>query len=405
MSRPRSRFLILTQYYPPETGAPQVRLSAFARALRQRGYQVTVVTAMPNYPEGRVHAAYRGSRFVREMVDGIPVVRTWIRPSEGTSVAGRLASYLSFTLSSILGVLRAGRADVVFVESPPLFLGTTGVLAARIKGALLVLNVSDLWPASAEQLGIVTNPKLLRLGRRLEGFVYAASDRICGVTEGIVARLLEDGVPQSKVFFFPNGVDLDVFSPASDVKPTNGVARFVYAGTHGQAQGLDVIVEAARLLRDRSDIEFVFVGDGPDKSRVRALADSYRLSNVAFEDPRPVVQMPDLFRSARASLVPLRNIPLFEGARPSKILPSIACGTPVIYGGYGEGASLVAGNGCGVAVPPEDPSALAAAVRTLADDPAAAAAMGAAGRKLAEERFGWDRILGRWLEEMRIETG
>jgi glycosyltransferase involved in cell wall biosynthesis len=396
------RFLLLTQYFPPEVGAPQVRLLAMAKELQRRGHQVDVVTALPNYPRGQVFEGYRGRWMVREEVDGLPVTRKWIYAATGANVARRLLSYFSFTFSAFWSCIRSPKPDLIFVESPPLFLGITAWLASRLRGAPYVFNVSDLWPESAVQLGIVTNRTLISMAEALERFCYRHARRVCAVTEGI--RDVIAKVPgTAPVLLLPNGVDIQTFFHIDDAKPKGfdrGKATFMFAGTHGYAQGLEVIVEAARRLGTRTDIEFVFIGEGPDKERLRGLAKD--LPNVRFLDPVPVSSMPPYFSASRASIVPLRKLDLFKGARPSKILPSLACETPVIYAGEGETAELISSRECGISVPPECPEKLAEAVTRLADDPALARKLGQSGRELVSAEYSWESIIGRWLAEMEI---
>jgi len=396
------RFLLLTQYFPPEVGAPQVRLLALAHQLQALGQQVTVVTAMPNYPAGVVRADYRGRWLVREEVDGVPVVRTRIYAATGRGVARRMAGYLSFCATSIVGCLLADPPDYVLVESPPLFLGATAWLVGLLRRAPYVMIVSDLWPASARDLGIITNRYALGLAGMLERFLYRRSARVAGVTHGICEAVAET-IGTERVMFLPNGVDTTTFCPQGDgagglLRP--GEVGFLYAGTHGYAQGLDLILGAADLLRGRPEIVFLLVGEGPEKARLQDLARERGLTNVRFEDPRPSRDMPPVFTAARASIVPLLDRPLFRGARPSKIFPSLACCTPVIYSGVGEAADLVESSGAGLVVPPERPAELAAAVRHLADDPGLAAALGAAGRRLVERDYSWSAIAERWLAEL-----
>jgi putative colanic acid biosynthesis glycosyltransferase WcaI len=396
------RFLILTQYFPPEVGAPQVRLLAMAKELQRRGHQVDVVTALPNYPRGQVFEGYRGKWSLREEVEGLPVIRTWIHAATGTNVARRLLSYFSFTLSAVWGCLRTAKPDLIFVESPPLFLGVTAWIASRLRRAPYVFNVSDLWPESAVQLGIVTNRSFIGMAEALERFCYRHARRVCAVTEGI--RDVIAKVPgTAPVLLLPNGVDVETFRHMDDAEPEGfdpGMATFMFAGTHGYAQGLDVIAGAARSLVTRRDIDFVFIGDGPDKERLRGLAKD--LPNVRFLDPVPVSSMPPYFSASRASIVPLRKLDLFKSARPSKILPSLACETPVIYSGEGETAELITERECGISVPPECPEKLAEAVTRLADDAALARTLGKHGRELVSAEYSWEAIIGRWLAEMEI---
>ncbi len=397
------RFLILTQYFPPEVGAPQVRLLAMAAELQLRGHEVQVVTAMPNYPRGKVFPGYRGRWLVREEIQGVSVIRTWIYPATGRGIAKRLLSYWSFSLSSLWGCLRARRPDYIFVESPPLFLGVTAWLVSVLRRAPYIFNVSDLWPESAVSMGIVTNRGFIALAQKLERFCYRHALKVCAVTEGIRETIA--GTPRAApVLLLPNGVDINLFRRVDGAR-ISGLADdssvvFLFAGTHGYAQGLDVIVEAAGRLATRKDLRFVFIGDGPDKARLRDLAKD--LPNVTFLDPVPTLEMPAIFSASRASIVPLRKLELFKGARPSKILPSLACETPVIYSGEGETAELIETNRCGISVPPECPDKLAEAVVKMAGDLDQAREMGRRGRELVSRSFSWHGIVGGWLTEMGI---
>jgi colanic acid biosynthesis glycosyl transferase WcaI len=399
------RFLLLTQYYPPEIGAAQVRLHALASNLRERGHEVTVVTAMPNYPAGVVRPEYRGRRFVRDTVDCVPVIRTWVYAATGSSALRRMACYLSFCASSLIGCFMAPRPDYILVESPPLFLGVTAFLVSKLRRTPFVMIVSDLWPASARDLGFVTNRRFLWLAECLEHFLYGTSRRVTGVTEGICDAIAHS-VGRTKVMFLPNGVDVDVFRPMDGKRSgllSSGEIGFLYAGTHGYAQAVDVILDAAELLRDRPEVVFLCVGDGPEKARLRQAAEDRGLANVRFTDARPVSEMPVLFSEARAAVASLRDRPIFHSARPARIFPALACGTPVIFSGVGEAVRLIEQNGCGLVVAPEHPNELAAAVRQLAGDKSLAERLGAAGRRLVERNYDWSTIVEHWLSDLKSD--
>lgn len=405
------RFLILTQYYPPEVGAPQVRLSSFARQLRSAGHEVSVLTGMPNYPSGIVDADYRGRLFMREFQDDIRIIRTWLYATNDARMVPRLTSYMTFCMSSLLALPAIGKQDVVFVESPPLFLGVSGYLMARILGARWMLNVSDLWPDTVVEMGMLGPGRALSAAFALERWLYRKADWVVGVTRGIRDRLLDDKqLPAAKVLFLPNGADTDLFAPRSrdgalaDQLALGDRQLFLFAGLHGHAQDLPTILAAANILRDRADIQIGFVGGGPVKSW--AMNESVRLGlrNVLFVDPQPLAEMPRYWSLARAALVTLRDMPLFDGARPSKSFPPMASGVPVIFSGRGEMRNLLEDSGAGIAVPPEDPAALADAIRLLADDPARAAELGRNARSLVLAQFSWTSIVSEWLESWEGQT-
>lgn len=398
------RVLVLTQYYPPEIGAPQTRLAAFARELIRRGHEVEVVTAMPHHLLGRTYAGYRKSFYMREEVGGVTVHRTWVYAATGTGLP-RIANYLSFTATSLYGLSRAARPDVVFVESPPLFLSIPGWLAAMAFRAKLIFNVADLWPDSVRELGVMDDGWMIRVAEALESWTYRRADIVNAVTVGIDHVLRsKKGVPSEKLRFLPNGIDIEAFAPRPPDERLRAMLKldarpvFIYAGTHGIAQGLENVLDAAALVADRAVV--LFVGSGPTKGSLIARAKARGIDNVRFIDPVPIEEMPRYFSLAYASIVPLVRSDLMRGARPSKIFPALASGVPVVYSGEGEGARLVEDAGAGIAVPPEDPASLAGAMRRLCDDPALRESLATHARTLAVDRFGWSMIVGRWLNSL-----
>src|SRR5262249_28111474 len=306
---PEMKLIILTQYYPPEMGAPQARLSDLATRFRQAGHEVVVLTAMPSYPLGRVYPGYRGI-FRRELRDGILVLRTFAYPSQSARILPRLTSYFSFVLSSLFfGLIHLRRADYLLTESPPLFLGIAGFLLSRAKKARWVFNVSDLWPDSAVRLGIVKEGIGLALARRLEAFCYR---RACLVS-GQSREILEDirrRFPAVPVYHLSNGVDTATFRPERGTPEARRrligdreQERFVavYAGLHGVAQGLDQVLEALALLDGQGPLA-VFIGDGPERERLVARAAELGLRPGPFLEPVPPPGHPRAAGSARGAV-------------------------------------------------------------------------------------------------------
>ncbi len=396
------RFLILTQYFLPEIGAPQTRLAGFSKELLRLGHEVEVVTAMPHHLTGKVQAAYRGRIYKRDSWSGITVHRTWVYAASGTGLR-RMLNYLSFTASSLAGLLMSKRADYVFVESPPLFLCVPAWLASVWHRGRTIFNVADLWPDSVRELGVLKDGLALRIATRMECWAYRKADFVNSVTHGITKILKDDKhVPVHKLLYLPNGIDVTQFFPQ---EPDAGVLQrfnlagrkvFVYAGTHGVAQGLETLIEAARLLQD-SQATFLFIGDGSRKAALQTLANRYGLRNVVFLEPQPLSEMPKYFSIAYASVVPLVKAELFKAARPSKIFPSLASGVPVLYSGEGESAAFVTGKGVGLAVPPESPRQLQDAILYIMGHPGVRDEMASRGRELTVSEFSWQTIVGNWL--------
>ncbi len=410
------KVIFLTQYFPPETGAPQNRLFATAKSLQTRGAEVTVLTAMPNYPDNRVQVGYRGRLYKREVLDGLAVHRAWIFVSASRSIVSRLCNYFSFVFSALLvGLFKLKRSDVLFVESPPLFLGITAMLLARAKRAKLVFNVSDLWPESAVQLGLVTNRTLISWSTRLEMRCYRKAALITGQTQGIVANI-RARCPEKKVLWLPNGVDFGAIGEANGAAPSDmrqrlgigaGDLVLAYAGIIGHAQGLEVVLKAAALLGKHKDIHFLLLGDGPERANLQALKDELGAGQVRFIDRMPRAELLALMRSIDAVVVPLRKNDLFKGAIPSKIFEALALRKPVLLGVEGEARELFIEQGrSGLFFEPENPRALADAVLTYHVDRSLVAEHGTNGERYVREHFDRERISERlWQALGDVDRG
>jgi colanic acid biosynthesis glycosyl transferase WcaI len=399
------RFIVLSQYYAPEIGATQTRLLSVVTILRSLGHDVQIVTAMPNHLLGRTFKKYRGKLLVRESYDGVPVIRVWIFAATGMGVL-RLLNYLSFTVTSVIGLLLCRKADYLFIDSPPLFLSLPGRLIGKLRGMRTIFNVADLWPDSARELGAFGNPMLFGLAESFERWTYRTHDVVCAVTHGIDRALKsEKGVPDRKVVFFPNGVDTTLFAP----RQADEVLRerfggpdarvFLYSGTHGAAQGLENVIRAAALLRDTPAF-FVFLGDGHRKPALQAMATELGLTNVEFVDSQPLSEVPRYYSIAYASIVALIKRDLFKGSRPQKMFVSLATGVPIVYSGEGEAAKLITDNEAGLVVRPESAEEIAAACRSLMSDRELHDRLGANGRKLACNSYEWRKIVQKWLTDL-----
>ena len=393
------RILIVTHYFPPETGAPQARLSGLAAAWAAAGDAVTVLTGMPNHPTGVIPPEYRGAIRRRERRGGYRVVRTWLYATPNEGIARKTIGHLSFMVSAVLlGWRPSGPADVVVVSSPTFFSVGAGWLLARLKRARLVIEVRDLWPAIFAELGVLTNRRLIALLERLELAAYAAADTVIVVSDGFRANLIGRGVPAAKVHTIRNSVRPGEFDPGAPADPRLRArlgARpddclVLYAGTHGMSQGLTAVADAAARLAGQP-VRFAFVGEGADKQRLSdrvaelGLRDVTLLPGVAHE------RIPALLAAADICLVPLRDLPLFSSFIPSKLFEYLAAGRPVVGAVAGEAAQILREAGAQV-VPPGDGAALACAIGALAGDPVRRAAMGRQGRCYVEKYFDRDTL-------------
>jgi glycosyltransferase involved in cell wall biosynthesis len=397
------RVTFLTHYFPPEVGPAQTRLHELAKRLIAAGETVTVVTGFPNYPAGEIFPGYRGKRFMEDTYDGIRVLRTWVYATRRRGFIGRLLNYFSFPIFSLLAVRKLGPTDIIYVQSPPLFTGLAALWFSRLKRAPYIFNVSDIWPQSAVELGMLRNRFAIRLAEMLERHIYRRATRITVATPGILERLAVRGVPREKIFLLTNGVDTaayNVSSPDRDLAKRLGLDGhkvFMYAGLHGLAQGLDVILEAAKLTRN-PDVLYVFVGDGADKPALVAKAEAEGISNVRFLPIQPTSTLPAVLNLAYATVIPLRRLDLFKAALPSKLFDSMAASRPIVAPLWGEAAALVEAAACGLVVEPEDARGVQEAVEKLAADPALAQRLGEQGRRYVVEHFNRDDIAKRLIE-------
>lgn len=396
---------ILTQYYLPEMGAPQARLSNLAGHLVRRGHEVYVLTAMPNYPRGKIYPGY-GGVYMREILDDVTVMRSYVYAATGLG-SRRMLNYFSFVASSTaLGTFALPRLDYLLTESPPLFLGISGFILSRFKRARWIFNISDLWLESAVQMGALKEGTALRIARGLESFFYRKAWKISGQSREILEHIGAHH-PKTSRYHLSNGVASDVFQPSLRSEETRASLApgrpiiALYAGLHGYAQGLGQILEAAALLRDLRDLEIVLVGDGPEKQALIDQARSAGLDNVRFVDAVPRERMPTMLASADIALAPLKER-LF-GAVPSKLYEAMGAGVPVVLMAGGEAERLLLEAGAGIAVDPGDAKGLAAAIRTLAEDPQKRAEMGTRGREAAVGRFDRKAIADAFIDMLEAE--
>jgi glycosyltransferase involved in cell wall biosynthesis len=401
------RLILLTQYYPPEIGAPQRRLSELAARFVRRGHEVFVLTAMPSYPKGRIYPGY-GGLYRKEVLDGITIVRSFIYPSQRTDHLHRLANYFSFVLSALfVGVVSLPRADYVMVESPPLFLGVTGMLLSFFKRARMIFNVSDLWPESVVRLGVLRRESMaFRVTEWLEAFCYRRAWLVSGQSKSIVSDILHR-FPRLRTHHLSNGVDTGMFSPqrrTTQVRKTLGdddQCVALYAGLHGLAQGLDQILAAAEMLKADCPCRFVLIGDGPEKQMLVKQAAEKGLTNVVFRNSLAATNLPEIVASADLVVVTLKlHIP---GAVPSKLYEAMASGQPVVMVAEGEPAEIVERFHAGIVVPPGDIQGLARAVRTLCASPELRMELGSNGRRAVEEHFDRENIVARFILHLEGE--
>jgi glycosyltransferase involved in cell wall biosynthesis len=388
------RVVLLTHYFPPEVGAPQTRLGELATGLARRGFEVTVHTAPPHYPDGVVRAPYRNRLLsVQRTPDGVRVLRSAVYATPNRGFTRRLLNHASHAASALATAPAAGACDVVVAEAPPLFTAAAGVLYARAKRARLILHAADLWPESAVELGMLRHRGAISAATSLAHWCYSGADAVVVPTDGMHDRLSAMEGLAHKVVAVSPAVDVDRFTPG--VAGSVGPLRVAYAGTLGLAQGVGTLIEAAALAGPDA-VRVTIAGGGAELEQVRALIDHLEATNVRLAGLVAPQEVPRMYAGHDAGVVLLRDRPLFEAALPTKLFEILAARRPAVVAARGDAADLVRRAGAGVAVSPEDPRALAEAFRMLSADPAARARMGAAGRDYVAKHHARRAMVDRW---------
>jgi glycosyltransferase involved in cell wall biosynthesis len=396
------KIVYFSHYYPPEGNAPATRVSALARRWVKAGHAVTVVTGVPNVPDGVVYPGYRNRLLPQSaVVDGVRVVRVWTYIAPNKGAVRRTANYVSYMLSAFAWALFRPRPDVMIATSPQFFCGWVGVLLRWFRRIPFVLEIRDIWPESIGAVDAISNKRVLHFLEWMERIMYRTAQHVVTVGDGYRRRLLERGVPAEKIDIVMNGVDTDLLSARPpDPAPLRakwgleGAFVCSYIGTIGMASGLDVLLRAGKRLKDagRKDIVLLAVGDGAVRSALEEQARREGLDNVRFTGRQPKESMPDFLALTDVCLVHLRKTGLFETVMPSKIFEAAGMARPILIGVNGDARKLVEEAGAGVAIEPEDDAALAAALIRLADHPEEGRLMGERGRSYVLAHFDRDRL-------------
>lgn len=396
------RILYFHQHFTTPDGSGGTRSYEFARALVQRGHTVTMVCGQS--ATGGVYVPWDAARgWHRGEIDGIDVIALPLAYSNRTGLGRRAWIFLKFAWRSI-GIALQSEYDLLFATSTPLTAALPGIAMKLLRrGKPFVFEVRDLWPELPRALGM-KNPVLLGGMSLLEWVGYRCADACIGLSPGIVDGIQRRGPAGQPVEMIPNGCDLELFTPAKrasltlpGISPGDFVAGFT--GSHGIANGLDAVLDAAAELKRRKvrNIKLVLIGDGNQKDRLMARAKAESLDTVLFFSPVKKTEIARITASFDCGLQILADVPAFyRGTSPNKFFDYISSGIPVINNYPGWLAEMIQRHGCGIAVPPRNPVALADALCRMADDPSARSAMGLAARQLALRDFNRDRLARRF---------
>src|SRR5579862_7491454 len=396
-------------------GAPSARASELAHQWTKAGHDVSVLTGFPNHPTGIVPPEWR-PRLRRmayhEKADGVNIYRTWLWPLPNRKSHERIRNYASFCLSAAVRGLTLPRPDVIIASSPQLLVGLSGWWLSFIRRIPFVFEVRDLWPESLAAVGIGDKDSLLhRTLASIAKFLYGRSDRIVVVTPAFEEYLIEHWrVPCEKIDIVENGVETELFASAPQSatqalrQQLGADSKFVtsYIGTIGNAHGLETLLAAAAPLQTQNpDVLFLVIGEGAEKERIKALAQSRGLANVRFLDQQPRQQIPAFISASDACLVLLKKTDVFKTVIPTKMLEFMSCARPVIVGVDGQAREIVEAAEAGLAIDPENASALAQAIQTLQLNRPLGVELGKKGREYILRYFSRSRTAEKYIKVLR----
>ena len=395
--------LYFHQHFSTPDGSAGTRSFEMAQALLKSGHTVTMVCG--SYAQGTTGLSVdfvKGRR--RGLVRGVDVIEFDLNYGNHMGFVQRLGVFLKFALGSV-GVALREPADVVFATTTPLTAGIPGIFARWLTRKPFVFEVRDLWPELPKAMGVITNPVVLWLMSVLEWASYRSADRLVGLSPGIVEGIAARGVDKSRIVMVPNGCDLDLFSTPQYAWRPDGVRDdqllAIFTGTHGNANGLDAVLNAAAVLKERGrdDIRIALVGQGREKPKLQAQAQERGLDNILFLDPVPKTKLTGLMAGADLGLQILRNVPAFYfGTSPNKFFDYISAGLPVLNNYPGWLAGLIQETDCGFAVQPDAPAAFAEALILAASDREALRQKGANARELARTNFSRAKLSSEWVQ-------
>lgn len=400
------KILFLTHFYQPEVGAAIKRISGLATKLKDMGHQVDVITGFPNYPTGVKADNYKGKFNMKETIEGLRVFRYYVYSSPKKTGMVRILNYLSLCLSSLFFCFRKEKYDVLIVSSPPIFLGLTGYIISRIKGIKLIFDVRDIWPDIALEMGELKKESIIyRFMDVVANFMYRNADCTTVVSNGKYDKLLQKGLDKDRLKLVSNGFDSEFLQNVLDEAIITKYKLkekycFLYTGVVGLAQGIDLIIDTAALLRDYEDICFIIVGDGFEKKSLEKRVFDEGLKNVTFTGVQPNSKVFTFLTFATASIVPLKNENLKDSV-PTKMLESLGVGCPVILCARGESEDILEKSKGGLVVSPGDRVGLKNSILKLYKNTDLRNNMATEGRKFVMENFTREKIAKK-LEEILL---
>ncbi|MCK4358037.1 MAG: glycosyltransferase family 4 protein [Candidatus Cloacimonetes bacterium] len=388
------KILYISQYFNPEIGATSNRTYSNAKYFSEKGHKVVILTEMPNRTKGKIFYDYKGKLFCYEKMNGFDVLRAWVYATPNRNFMTRLFTYFSFTITGlILAITNWKRYDIVYVTSPPLPVGIIGIILKHLfQDTKFIFEVRDLWPETAIVLNELRNKLLIKISRLLEEKCYSISDKIFVISNYIKNEIIKKGIYRNKILVIMNGTDTNFFFKINNLEFKTQIglkSKFVvvYAGILGLAQKLETLLNAAKELKNQKDIIFLIIGDGPEKLKLKIIAENSHLNNCKFIDEIPTSKIHKYLSIGDCGIVPLRKIKIFNGAIPSKLFDYMACELPVLLGVDGEAREILQRSKGGIFYDPENVNDLIDKILWLKDNPEKREKMSKWGRKFVEHFF------------------
>ena len=401
-------------------GAPAARAAELARHWANAGHDVSILTGFPNHPTGVVPPEWRArlrrltydESITEESPGRLHIFRTWLWPLPNRKAHERMRNYASFCISAALRGLAIPAPDVVIASSPQLLVGLSGWWIAFVRQLPFVFEVRDLWPESLAAVGVGDEKSLLhRLLASIANFLYKRAALIVVVTPAFKEHLIRNWrVPAHKIVIVENGVETDLFAPAATesnetLRLSLGLrGKFVvcYIGTMGMAHGLETLLDAAaHLQQENSKAHFLLVGEGAEKERIKAVAQSRGLANLQFLDQQPREKIPAFISASDASVVLLKKTDVFKTVIPTKMLEFMSCARAVILGVDGQARQIVEAAEAGLVIEPENVEALIKAIQQLNANRGLGMSLGRNGREYILRNFSRRQTADKYLEDIR----
>lgn len=404
------RILFLSHYFPPEVNAPASRTYEMCKRWVRDGHEVTVVTCAPNCPTGILFPGYRNKLYQSETIDGINVVRVWTFLAANKGKRRRAVNFLSYMVMATFFCLFRRKPDMMIATSPQFFCGLAGMMLRKIRRFPFILEVRDIWPESIKAVGALKRKwGALRILESLEYRMYRSARQIVTVGDGYRDQLINRGVEPEKISVVTNGVDQELFVPCDRDNRLrhrfgiNGEFVCAYIGTIGMAAGLEVVLDAAHILKrkGRNDVKLMLVGDGANRQTLETTAKAQGLQNVIFTGRLNKSEIPRLLGSVDSCLVHLKRQPLFESVLPSKIFEAAGMQKPIILGVRGCAADVVRKAGAGICIEPENAEDLVAAIEKLAGDEPLRRRMGKSGYQYVCRNYDREKLSREYVRVIR----